>query len=268
MKQETHAQAATANETVDAIVDEAVRDHAPVRRTFLQVTNDMDESTGSKLAEFVRSTDASALRLYLTAVLKASSEPWDTALPASVWARAMGHDLPMSKSATAGISKAWRRLEDHGLIERSRYRRMAQIRLLREDGSGIAYTHPGEKGGRSNGADDYFKVPAALWTQGPNSEERWFRVLTLPELAVLLIALSLNDSFRLPIEHVPEWYGMSADTAQRGLSGLTRRGLLEVDATTKKAPLSPTGVTTEHRYTLAAPFGPRGRKQKTTGRLR
>lgn len=78
---------------------------------------------------------------------------------------------------------------------------------------------------------------------------RWIRELSVPELAMLLISLSLGDGFRLPIENVPNWYGVSADTAQRGLSGLRDRDLLRVDVRVKTAPLSATGATTEHRYT-------------------
>ncbi len=250
---------ATANQTMDAIADDASRDHAPLRKTFLQQATPEGAARGSKLADLVRAGDSLGLRLYLTAVLKASSQPWDTALPAPVWARALGNELPNSKSATGGISKAWRRLEDHGLIQRSRYNRMALIRLLREDGSGQEYSHPGDKTTRTDSSDNYFKVPVALWRFGPSDERRWIRELSVPELAMLLVSLSLTDEFWLPVEKVPDWYGISADTAQRGFSGLRTRELLTVDTRAKTAPLSPTGFTTEHRYTLQAPLRPTGR---------
>ncbi len=256
---------ATANQTIDAIVDEAARDHAPMRKTFLQKPASEGSSRGAVLAELVRAGDSLGIRLYLTALLKASSAPWDTALPAPVWARALGNPLPNTKGATGAISKAWRRLDDHGLIRRGRYNRMAQITLLREDGSGQDYTHPGDKN-RQGRADDYLKVPVALWLQGPGGEGRWIRELSVPELAMLLISLSLGDGFWLPIENVPNWYGVSADTAQRGLSGLRDRDLLSVDIRVKAAPLSATGATTEHRYTLNTPFGPLGRRQRSVRR--
>ena len=256
---------ATANQTIDAIVDEAGRDHAPLRRIFLQKPASEGADRASTMADLVRASDSLGLRLYLTAVLKASAPPWDTALPAPVWARAMGHALPTSKSATGAISKAWRRLDDHGLIRRGRYNRKAQITLLREDGSGQDYTHPGDQDRRTE-ADDYFKVPEALWRLGSGGERRWIRELSVPEFAMLLISLSFNDGFRLPIEDVPNWYGVSADTAQRGLFGLRSRNLLDVDIRVKTAPLSATGATTERRYTLQAPFGPTGRRQQSQGR--
>ena len=44
-----------------------------------------------------------------------------------------------------------------------------------------------------------------------------------------------------------------------GWPGWRTRGLLAIDKTFKKAPLSPLGYTAEHRYTLQAPFGPIGK---------
>jgi hypothetical protein len=68
------------------------------------------------------------------------------------------------------------------------------------------------------------------------------------------------------LEKGPDWYGISADTLARGVDRLGERGLLTTDKTYKKAPLSPVGYTAEHRYTLAAPFGPIG-KQSSSSRL-
>ena len=73
----------------------------------------------------------------------------------------------------------------------------------------------------------------------------------------MLIALSLDDGFILPIEKAPDWYGISADTANRGLLDLRKAGLLDVEKRTKKAPLSPEGIAQDFHYTLNPPFGPR-----------
>jgi hypothetical protein len=41
-------------------------------------------------------------------------------------------------------------------------------------------------------------VPLSLWRTGPeDSDERWYQLLTIPELAVLLIARSHGDGFAL-----------------------------------------------------------------------
>ena len=169
--------------------------------------------------------------------------------------RALGIELPETATATSNISKSWKRLEDRHLIRRSRYKRMAHIHMLKEDGSGNPYEPPGKT------KEPYLRLPKAFWDQGPN-EDRWYRVLSLPEVAMLLISLSLSDDFRLPVEDVPNWYGISADTAGRGLRGLTGHGLLEMHKHYKTAPLSPTGYTADHLYTLQQPFGPLGRSQR------
>ena len=53
---------------------------------------------------------------------------------------------------------------------------------------------------------------------------------------------------------MPEWYGWSADTAERGLATLEHLGLLTRTTRLKKAPLSPTGQTKVNRYLLHEPF--------------
>ena len=77
-----------------------------------------------------------------------------------------------------------------------------------------------------------------------------------------MIALSLNDEFRLPAEDMPDWYGISPDTAGRGLKGLIGHGLLDVREHYKTAPPSAVGYTADHLYTLQRPFGPKGQTQE------
>jgi len=260
--QDTEIPAATPSDTVDRIVTVSRRTGKgfPLRRTFLQITDDNGDIRPGPLATLVAAGDRRGLLLLLLLLTKASAPPWDAGLPAAVWARALGLDLPQSKTATSTVSKIWLRLERYRLVTRDHRRRMAIVTLQREDGTGVPYTAPGETG------DSYLKVPFALWQSGPDDDHRWYQVLTLPELAVLLIARSHGDGFRLPFEKGPDWYGISADTLARGIDRLGERGLLTTDKTYKKAPLSPVGYTAEHRYTLAAPFGPIG-KQSSSSRL-
>jgi len=248
-----HPPVATADQTIDEIMA-ARRQGTPLRRSFLQQRTPTGPEPGP-LQEFVTNGDHRGLLLYLLALAKASAKPWDTALAAAVWARALGMELPETATATSTISKAWKRLEDRGLIRRGRYKRKAHIHILKEDGSGDPYEPPGQA------KEPYLRLPNAFWQQGPD-EDRWYRVLSLPEVAMLLVALSLSDDFRLPAEDVPEWYGISADTAGRGLRGLIGRGLLEMHKHFKTAPLSPTGYTADNLYTLQQPFGPLGRSQR------
>jgi hypothetical protein len=251
----------SAADTVDEIVARSQRTGrgVPLRRTFLQQPNATDDGVvPGPLAPLVAAGDHRGLILYLLLVTKASSAPWNAHLAAAVWARALGLPLPTSKTATSTISKVWLRLERHHLVHRTRVKRMADVTLLREDGSELPYTAPGAVG------DSYLQVPMALWKVGPSEHRRWYQELTLPELALLLIARSHGDQFRLPFEDGPKWYGISADTIARGVKGLASRELLSVTKTFKKAPLSPVGYTAEHRYTLQAPFGPIGRASSSS----
>lgn len=252
----------SAADTIDAIVRASKRPKDfPLRREFLQRRVDEVVIPGP-LSELVKAGDHRALLLFLLLLTKASAQPWDAALPAATWARALDIALPESKSARSTVSKVWMRLENRGLVARTRRERLADVRLLREDGLGEDYTSPGEVG------EPYCKVPLALWLLGPDEAHRWYQALSLPELTVLLIGLSLGDAFRLPYESAPDWYGVSADTINRGVAGLAGRGLLDVNKRFKKAPLSAVGYTAEHLYTLQEPFGPIGYRSGSRGSAR
>jgi hypothetical protein len=220
-----------------------------MRISFVQGTKNGVRVPGP-LAEFVTNGDRRGLRLYLLLLAKATTDPWDAALPAAVWARALDVPLPTTKGAASSVSKTWLRLEQRRLVSRKRSKRMARVTVLREDGSGATYTHPGAEGG-------YFKLPHAFWLAGPKRVHQWHRLLTLTETAMLLIACSHKARFRLPFEQAAAWYGISADTAARGLHGLEAKGLLTIDRTFKAAPLAPAGYTSENRYTLCPPFAHR-----------
>jgi hypothetical protein len=136
-------------------------------------------------------------------------------------------------------------LENRQLIQRGRRGRSRKIRvtLLREDGSGLPYTRPGK-----GNADRFMKLPHSYWMEG------WHDLLNLPATAMLLVALHEKTGFRLPTKYVPEWYGWSADTAERGFARLRELNLLDVTTRLVKAPLSPTGLAEVNEYTLRGPF--------------
>lgn len=241
----------TAHDTVDALVAASHRNTLPLRRSFIASPGADGVDIPGPLGQLVTAQDRRGLLLYLLLVTKASSGDWESTLPAAVWARALGVALPQSKTAASTISKTWLRLETHRLVRRSRLGRLASVQLLREDGSGEPYQLPAAAG------DSYLQVPCTLWTSGPPfGDRRWYELLTLPELAVLLILRSRSDRVSLPLERAPERFGLSADTLGRGLKGLVDHGLLTVDETYVKRPLSPIGYSPERRYTLTAPFGP------------
>lgn len=232
---------ATPKETVAELLKSAGRvepnDAAPVRREFVQLGTQASPEPGV-LAALVRNGDQRGLDLYLLLKAVASAPPFNSRRGAEVWARALCHASPSASAQT--VSKIWRRLESHGLVERGRYGRLANVTLLREDGSRRKYTHPAGKD------EAYLQVPAAYWL----SEQHWCSTLSLPAKAMMLIGLSLTPGFVLPVERVPEWYGISADSAQRGIAELERRKVLIRHRTRKKAPLAPQGFTTDSHYTL------------------
>lgn len=190
------------------------------------------------------------LDLYLLLKAVASSEPYNSRRAAGVWARALRHTGVTADERS--ISKIWNRLEQLGLITRFRHGRLADITLLREDGSGAGHVHPSKEN------HPYLQLPVAYWL---DDEEGWCRALKLPGKAVLLIALSLSPGFVLPVEKAPAWYGISADTAQRGIAELVRRGALNRVRKPKKAPLAPQGFTYDSLYALQGALA-----RTTTGR--
>jgi hypothetical protein len=242
--------AATEDETRAALLDRSKRDFAPVRKLFVQ-TAPGSASRPGPLAEFVHNRDLRGLRAYLLLLGIISSgdseDGWSTTLPIGVWARAFGTTArgTTTASATSAVSKILTRLEKRDLITRQRHgsERKIRITLLREDGSGQPYTRPGK-----DNSERFLRLPHAFWREG------WHERLDLPATAMLLVALHEKNNFALPTERVPEWYGWSADTAERGLATLEQAGALTHIIRLKKAPLSPTGHVRVNKYLLHPPF--------------
>ncbi len=242
---------ATPEETVADLLTSANRrgDAAvPIRRSFVQ-RGSLAQPAPGVLATLVHNGDQRGLDLFLLLKAVASSPPYNSHRGAAVWARALRHTGKSANPQT--ISKIWRRLEALMLVERGRDGRLADLWLLREDGSGEPYTHP------ADGNEPYLQLPVAYWLNG---DENWSGSLKLPAKAMLLIGLSLRPGFILPVEKAPEWYGVSADTAQRGLAELERRGALVRKNLKKKAALTPLGFTTDSHFTLVGDLArPEGR---------
>lgn len=241
---------ASAQETVAALLGRSKRrsQAAPLRRSLVQ-GGAQNAPVAGPLAELVRRHDLIAIRLYLLLVALATAAPYAVRLHSMVWARAVG--LDSAPSGTTSVSRAWRRLEDAKLIKRERVKRRAEVTLLKEDGTGAEYHHPGELAS----SDAYLQLPFAYWL----APEAYFLSLSLAETAVLIIALSLPDDFVLPLTKAQSWYGISQSTIERGLSGLQDRDLLKVRFERRRAPLAPAGFVQQARYTLQLPFRPRRR---------
>ena len=214
----------------------------PVRRSFLQQGTQSDPQPGL-LASLVHNGDRRGLDLYLLLKAVASATPFDSHRGTAVWARALRHTGVTATEQT--ISKIWSRLESMQLVSRAKLGRLANVTLLHEDGSGTRYRHPADTG------DAYLQLPVAYWI---DEDDQWCSTLRLPAKAMLLIALSLRSGFVLPVEKAPVWYGLSADTAQRGFAELVHRGVLRRARVPKKAPLAPLGYTYDNHYTLQGDF--------------
>lgn len=241
---------ASRDETVEAFVARSKRPAGvPVRRGFVQGGTQARPLPGP-LAVLVQHRDPRALDLFLLLLATASSGDFDVTSPSAVWARAVG--VPPLTNPAAAVSKTWSRLESLRLVSKERKGRLAQVQLLREDGSGRPYEHPFGTG------EAYFKIPSAYWTD----ENRWYRSLSLPARAMLLIALSLDDGFYLPFDRTKSWYGLSADTARTGFGELSATGVLKVTTRYITAPLTPAGFIERRHYTLRPPFDRAARSAK------
>lgn len=232
---------ATQAETIYELLERSKRTAVPIRKTFVQQGTGKVRQPGP-LGRLLKHRDDRALDLYLLVHAAASGDPFDITLPAAVWVRAAG--LKQSPSALSTVSKAFRRIDAAGLITRKRVGGRSKLTLLDESGTGLPYARPSGK------TDTYLKLAHEYWTSD------WFRRLGSPAKVMLLIALSLDDGFYLPLEKGPDWYGISSDTVGRGFGELVKHGLLTYEDKQKKAPLSPQGYTTTRSYQLNPPFGP------------
>lgn len=124
-------------------------------------------------------------------------------------------------------------LEDHATAggpqadHRVRSKRLSDVILLKEDGSGDPFERP------LNGPEDWWlQLPHAYWLEGH------YKTLRLPAKVMLLIALSRPDGFPLPYDRAANWYEVSSDSAEEGLRELRDTGLLAVERNWVKAPRS------------------------------
>jgi hypothetical protein len=240
---------ATAQDTVDWMVGKSQRvKGVQIRNGFVQAGRGRGSSPG-KLHLLVRHHDERGLDLYLLARLLAlGQEPYEVDLHSAVWSRAMGLG---SEETSARIARIWLRLERLQLTQRAgRKNRNTKVRILDEVDPSQPYTPP---------ATDYFTLPVAYFKEG------WCFTLTLAEKAVLLIALyQAKPTFELLMDRVAQWYGISAETLDKGARGLERHHLLTRARSYRKAPESPTGYAEVIQYTLAGPFAKAKRRSEET----
>ena len=227
---------ATPESTRDDLLGSQTRRGPSIRSAFVQ------ERGGARapgpLHHFVRERRLFALQLYLLLHCIARSDPWESALPASTWARALDRT---GRGGEGSVSRAWAWLRKHQLVRTERDNRLVRAYLLVEDGSGKAYT-------RSN---DFFYFPLAYFRDG------WHKRLGLAATSVLLIALDKSKRkpwFQLRTEPQSKWYGVSPDTLQRGLDELRDAELLHVHPRRVRDNKARFGTTSINEYVLLGEF--------------
>lgn len=234
-------------QSVEATLRGTHRTQVPIRKTFVQQGRGRSTTPGP-LAEFLTSRDPRGLDAYLLIHALASASPWNCNYPSGFWVRALGlargKELSVEaiNQARPAVSKIMKRLVDRKLISRTRDSRRANLTLLREDGSGHAYQRP------FDADDQWFSLPHAYWHEGH------YRSLSLAAKVVLLIALERPDDFLLPQERAAGWYGVSADSADRGLRELRQVGILQVRQIWVEEPKSDIGYTQRWTYRLLGSY--------------
>jgi hypothetical protein len=238
------------------LLGDSLREYTPVRHIFVQKPpaagkGARGEQRGSILGELVeshqeRALDAILFLIAIEPVLK------DEPLPAAAWARALSTskiEVPESS-----MTRVWRQLKERNLVNVERRQRRSYVLPNLEDGSGKDYTRPGAGNDSTKGwprEDYYLTLPHAYWTGG------YFERLTLTGKAMLLIALQNTGTkaeFYLPYAMAPDWYGISADSAEKGIGELRRIGLLAERPQRKRSARAPDGFTIRWHYSLTAPF--------------
>lgn len=157
------------------------------------------------------------------------------------------------------ISRAWGVLESRALIVREvppGRTRPGPATLLREDGVGGAWTHPGV----DRDAIGYFSIPRLYWLAG------FCDTLKLPGKAMLLILLAeTNEPTASTLTHThaqfSRYFGPSESSVKRGLNDLRDHGILGERWEKRPTRRSSTGQTQVGHYWLKSPFSTASRQR-------
>jgi DNA-binding transcriptional ArsR family regulator len=258
------AVAASSAATRERILRYSARGYSVYRHVLVQVP----ESAGSRestLGEMVTARQRRELVLYM---LILTAWPWlqsrEKPFSSDVWTRALSIDAdeadPVIRAnaltwSASTLSRAWKALQDRGLIETRGKREKRWVRIIpRREDHLEGYTIPA---GRRDRFNTYFTLPDRFWA------EKDFARLTLPGLAMLLIIAketSYKSEVWLTHEGAAKWYGVSRSTVQAGLKELDDADLLHTRTKWVPAPLSPKGVTQQTHYSLKGDYGYEARK--------
>lgn len=237
------------------------RNHAvPVRRSFVQIAVEDGPRSASEpgpLAKLMRNEPALDLLLLVYAVTTGGD--FGVTERSETWGRATGVSFALDGSASAPVSRLWRKLEQLNLIRRSQDGRKTRVTKLLEDGKNRPYTRPvtSENGPLS---EIYFQLPFQYWEDGYHHE------LGIVGKAVMLIGMSLRKAnFALPqTAKFAGYYGISKPTLERGIKELTATGLLDATGSeTYETGETRTGYGERLLYGFRSPFDLNVRKPRT-----
>jgi hypothetical protein len=233
---------ATPESTREDLLGSQRRYGPPIRHAFIQEYGN-DRRPGP-LHRFVEERRLLALQLYLFFHCLPLAAPWDANLPAATWARALNK---VNAGAEGTISRSWAWLAANDLVRIDYLNRKVRPYLLNEDGSAADYTR----------SKSFFYFPLDYF------RKNWHAELRLPATAVLLIGLSRARKsanapwFDLKTEVHSGWYGISADTLQRGLDELRAAELLQVHPRKVRDNKARYGTTMVNEYLLVGDLAAR-----------
>jgi len=157
------------------------------------------------------------------------------------------------------ISRAWGELEQRALIVREvpeGSTRPGRPALLREDGTGGAWTHPGV----DRDPIGYFSLPRTYWLDG------YYDSLSLIGKAMLMVLLSMTNeptATTLTYTHAQfaRYFGFSESSVKRGLNNLRDNEILGERWEKRPTRRSATGQTQVGHYWLKSPFSTGSRQR-------
>lgn len=131
-------------DTIKAILEASDRPKrtVPIRNAFIQSRDADGNPRAGALAALVGRGRTSTIEQYLLLRAWASGGKFDVKRDARVWARALG--LSEDEAGRRTVGRNWRILDDLKLVHATRSGREIRATVLRDDGSGEHYRHPGE----------------------------------------------------------------------------------------------------------------------------
>ncbi|PRY67696.1 hypothetical protein B0I08_106304 [Glaciihabitans tibetensis] len=211
------------------------RESAIIRSSFLGPS--LLENQPSPVARLLRGGRGGGvvkIKLLISILWIAVSEPYDVSFSARTWATLLGLSEPETKGASR-VNAALRRLVEQQFLDSEPSPGLPpRLRLLEETGRGRPYIPPGKvlveaRQKEIDALDEnrYFKVPNEIWTNG------WIARLSGPGFVMLLVLLDLASGRKptnlwLSPKQAERRYQLSDETRSKGFDELVELGIASV----------------------------------------